>query len=230
MEVKRLKFTLLNHLFYYTEIAGRAASATGGFIGDLALNYALRNSLRLNKEQQEFRRKPYYEEIREFGFYCTIAKPLMGSPIKRTENYIRNTLFNVDGYPDVKAIEKSGKSPFKNFRQVQGITVGSTFTAVLFSQHPLDIPTTIRIGTGKETLVLVEEIPIEEKLKEEEYWLNAFSLKVIFNHLDEAVQLLLKSGTCNFNFVLEQYNLIKKVSLADATSIFKPFFDQPPHH
>ena len=223
MEVMKVKFTLLNHLFYYTEIAGRAASVTGGFIGDLALNYAIKNALQEMPEQPEFRKKTYYKEIRDFGFYCTVARPIAGKRPARTENYIRNTLFNVDGYPDIAAITKSGKSPFKNFRQVQGLTVGSSFSALLFSKKQLELPPTIRVGTGRESLVLVEKMDDREE-DSDDYWLNAFSLKVVFNNLDEAVQIMMASGTCNFHFILEQYNLIKQVSKANASKIFQSIF------
>src|SRR5690606_752767 len=158
MEVKVLKLTLLNHLFYYTEVSGGSASAsvTGDFIGDLALTYAFDKALRCNDNYYRYLKKPEYQEILDFGFYCSIASPTKRSA--RTEAYIQNTLFNVDGFIDVKAIEKSGKSPFKNFRQVQGIQTGTSYQTLFFSKSKVDLPPVIRVGRALETLVSVEEI------------------------------------------------------------------------
>ena len=124
---KILKLTLLNHLFYYTEITGGGASTTltGGFIGDLALTYAFANALRPMEIQH--RTQPNYGEIRDFGFYCTVARPL--SRLMPTDIYTQNTLFT-DGYPDLDSIDKSGKSPYKNYRQTQGYAIGSEFVAL----------------------------------------------------------------------------------------------------
>src|SRR5690606_14700789 len=105
MEVKVLKLTLLNHLFYYTEVSGgsTSASVTGDFIGDLALTYAFDKALRSSDTYYRYLKKPEYQEVLDFGLYCSVAKPMRRST--RTEAYIQNTLFNVDGFIDVKAIE-----------------------------------------------------------------------------------------------------------------------------
>lgn len=224
MVAKVLKLTLLNHLFYYTEVSGGSTSAsiTGDFIGDLALNYAFKKALQSNDNHYRYLKKPKYEEIKDFGFYCTVAKPVRRS--KRTESYIQNTLFNTDGYIDVKAIEKSGKSPYKNFRQVQGIEIGTTYQALFFANEGFKLPPVIRVGRALETLVLVEEIVLDKK-KEDEFWLNAFSLKTIFDNLDIAVEILIKEQKVNFSNVLENYNIIKQITFENAKDIFKNTFD-----
>lgn len=223
MEVKLLKLTLLNHLFYYTEISGgsTSASVTGDFIGDLALTYAFDKALRSNDNYYRYLKKPEYQEVLDFGFYCSMANPIKRSV--RTEAYIQNTLFNVDGFIDVKAIEKSGKSPFKNFRQVQGIQIGTSYQALFFSKNKVDLPPVIRVGRALETMVSVEEIKLEKDIKNE-FWLNAFSLKIIFNNLSKAVDLLVKEQKVNFSMVLENYNIIKQITYEDARAIFKDSF------
>lgn len=225
MEVTVLKLTLLNHLFYYTEVSGGSTSAavTGGFIGDLALTYALNKAVKANLNYYRYLKKPAYEEIKDFGFYCSVARPLGRS--QKTEAYIQNTLFNTDGYIDVNAIAKSGKSPYKNFRQVQGIQIENTFQAVLLSKKKLDLPPVIRVGRALETLVKVEEVSIDDKL-EDEFWLNAFSLKVIFDKLQIATSILTEEQKVNFTYILENYNIIKQLSLENITSIFKSTFDE----
>ncbi|MGB0861369.1 MAG: type I-D CRISPR-associated protein Cas5/Csc1 [Saprospiraceae bacterium] len=224
MVAKVLKLTLLNHLFYYTEVSGgsTSASVTGDFIGDLALNYAFKKALQSNDNHYRYLKRPKYEEIKDFGFYCTVARPVNRS--KRTEAYIQNTLFNVDGYIDVKAIEKSGKSPFKNFRQVQGIEIGTTYQALFFAKEDFKLPPVVRVGRALETLVLVEEVALDKKM-DDEFWLNAFSLKTVFDNLDTTVQILIKEQKVNFSNVLESYNIIKQITFENAQTIFKNTFD-----
>ena len=219
MHIQPIKLTLLNHLFYYTEVSGGSSSAsiTGNFIGDLALSYAFKRQLAPMANGYEHRKQAHYDEIKAFGFYCTIAQPLA---VQRTENYIQNTLFNVDGFYDADRIQKSAKSPFKNFRQVQGIAATSTFSAVLLSARPQTLPPTIRIGTGRNTLVQVEAVAPPNT----DVWLNAFTLKTVFGNLDKAQSLLLRENKLNFQYVLENYALIKQLSLAEVSEIFEEVF------
>jgi CRISPR-associated protein Csc1 len=222
MLIKPIKLTLLNHLFYYTEVSGGSTSAsiTGSFIGDLALTYAFNKCLNENEIMYDFRNKPEYSEIKDFGFYCTIAKPIKTN-VSKTENYIRNTLFNADGFIDVERINKSGKSPFKNYRQVQGIPLRTEFIALFLSKDKIELPDTIRIGTGKETLVKVEGIDSTSK---EDFWLNAYTLKTVFNNLESAIKIMTTEQKVNFTYVLENYNLIKQFSKDNVREIFEPFF------
>lgn len=219
MHIQPIKLTLLNHLFYYTEVSGGSSSAsiTGNFIGDLALSYAFKRQLAPIANGYEYRKQANYSEIKDFGFYCTIAQPLA---TQRTENYIQNTLFNVDGFYDADRIQKSAKSPFKNFRQVQGIAANSTFSAVLLSGTPQVLPPTIRIGTGRNTLVQIEATSPDDT----DVWLNAFTLKTVFGNLDKAQSLLLRENKLNFQYVLENYALIKQLSLKEVTEIFEEEF------
>ncbi len=229
MEAKVLKLTLLNHLFYYTEVSGgsTSASVTGDFIGDLALTYAFNKALNPNPQYYRFLQKPVYEEIRNFGFYCSVARPLGRN--QRTEAYVQSTAFNTDGIlamtPTVSGsqYQKAGKSPYKTFRQVQGIPIGSSFQAVFLSRETINLPPVIRVGRALEALVLVEEVELDKK-QENEFWLNAFSLKVIFDTLDIATKILIAEEKVNFSYVLENYNLIKQLSLDNTKSIFQPVF------
>ncbi|MDD4821916.1 MAG: type I-D CRISPR-associated protein Cas5/Csc1 [Bacteroidales bacterium] len=223
MQVKAIKLTLLNHLFYYTEVSGgsTSASVTGSFLGDLALTYAFNRCLNENQNPYQFRNKPYYQEINDFGFYCTVAKPREINVVK-TENYIRNTLFNTDGFLDVVRIEKSGKSPFKNFRQVQGISVGTEFIALFLSRDVTELPPTIRVGTGKETLIKVEEV--NPNIAANDFWLNAYTLKTVYNNLESAIKIMMDEKKANFTYVLENYNLLKRFSEDNIKEVFKTIF------
>ncbi|MEL6257064.1 MAG: type I-D CRISPR-associated protein Cas5/Csc1 [Bacteroidota bacterium] len=221
--------TLLNHLFYYTEVSGgsTSASVTGNFIGDLALTYAFNKALIPSSNYYRFLQRPAYEEIKDFGFYCSVARPLGRS--ERTEAYIQSTSFNTDGIlvmaPSASGslYQKAGKSPYKTFRQVQGIRADTCFQALFLSNHKLELPPVVRVGRALESLVKVEEVELDRKHKDE-FWLNAFSLKVIFDNLDVATKILLEEGKVNFSYILENYNLIKQVSFANAKEIFQKVF------
>ena len=233
MEIKAIKIKLLNHLFYHTEISN--GSITGGFLGDLALTYALNKALNSNANIYEHRLKPVYEEIKDFGYYISVGKPiklsdkknnkyvLSGKPI-RTGSYTRNTLFNTDGFYDAKSIEKSGKSPFKNLIHTQGIALKNEFSALLISKKKIELPPTLRIGNQKETLLELSEIPFEKT--DNDFWLNAYTLKIVFDNLKTAMDISVEeNGTANYHYILENYALLKGFSVEQVRQIFMQCFN-----
>jgi CRISPR-associated protein Csc1 len=229
MELKAIKITLLNHLFYHTEISN--GSITGGFLGDLALSYALNKAINGNAEVYRHRLKPNYKEIADFGFYFSVGKPVQwrtnkfefaGKPT-RTGSYTRNTLFNTDGYYDKDSITKSGKSPFKNLIHTQGVALKNEFISLLISEKPVELPPTLRVGNQKETLLKLEEIPVEQT--DNDFWLNAYSLKVIFDNLQQAMDISIEeNGSANYQYILENYALLKDFSGKQVKTIFKEVF------
>ena len=228
MIIRAIQFTLLNHLFYYTEVSGGATSAsiTGAFIGDLALNYAFKRALIKSDDAYPFRQKPEYEEIKNFGYYSTVARPLNIEHLTRTESYIRSTSFNSDGYSALGSslpyYNAAAKSPFKTFRQVQGIALGSKFISLFLSENSIELPETIRVGTTKETLLKVEELVLSKC--ENDFWLNAFTLKTVFENLEQTVNILAREGKVNFSYILENYALIKNLSFQNIEEIFQNSF------
>jgi len=104
---------------------------------------------------------------------------------------------------------------------VQGIAEGTVFDALFISNEKLELPPTIRVGRAKETLVKIEAIEKHSS----EYWLNAFSLKVIYENLDLATTILMRERKANFSYLLENYGIIKHLSAAEVAEIFKPVFD-----
>lgn len=222
--IQVVKLTLLNHLFYYTEVSGGGASATitGGFLGDFALTYAFAGAMRTRTDACEYRLQPDYPEIRQFGFYCTVGRPLQR--VHRTNTYLQNTLFT-DGYPDLDSINKSGKSPFKNFRQVQGLAIGNEFLAAVLSKEALKLPPVVRLGRQRETLVRVELAAKLTAGMSNEFWLNAFSLKTVFDNLEPAVKLMTKNHRIRLWNVIEPYFLIQNLSLDHVKMIFQDHFE-----
>jgi len=237
MKIKAIKIKLLNHLFYHTEISN--GSITGGFLGDLALTYALNKALNSKASVYEYSRlKPEYQEIKDFGYYFTVGKPVkltetkgykqqakyihLGQPI-RTGSYTRNTLFNTDGFYDIKSIEKSGKSPFKNLIHTQGVALGNEFIALLISKEDIEIPKTLRIGNQKETLLELSEITFDKT--DNDFWLNAYTLKIVFDNLKTAMDISVEeNGTANYQYILENYALLKGFDERQITNIFKNSF------
>lgn len=216
-------------MFYHTEISN--GSITGGFLGDLALTYALNKAINKNVEIYEHRLKPNYKEVAGFGYYLTIGKPIKkrtnkfefeGKPT-RTGSYTRNTLFNTDGYYDKDSITKSGKSPFKNLIHTQGIALRNEFICLLISEKSVEIPPTMRVGNQKETLLKLEEIPVEKT--DNEFWLNAYTLKVVFDNLQQAMDISIdENGSANYQYILENYALLKGFSQKQIVTVFKEVF------
>lgn len=216
MKIIPIKISLLSHFFNYSRLTNQGA-ITSEFIGDIALNYALNRILKLENFYAEFRTKPKYEELADLPFTFTVAQPVN---YELTPIYIRNTLFNVDGYPDLDVIELSGKSPFKNFFKVQGIKVGSEFSTFLICKEEFHItlPLVIRLGTGRETLALLEK---QTKHKSEEVWLNVFSLKNIYHNFETSFKLI---KNYQFEFRLQNYILWKRISVEHLEIIFGDHF------
>ncbi|MBD0405055.1 type I-D CRISPR-associated protein Cas5/Csc1 [Flammeovirga sp. EKP202] len=211
MHVYTIELTLLNHLFYNTENSNGVYTAP--FIGDLALTYALRKVLVENWETPKYRRKPFYQEIKDWGFYVSVATPV---DYTYTEVYTRNTLFNVDGFVNTDAITKSSKSPYKTLFYTQGVAVGSVFECQIFSREPLEIPSVLRVGNGRETLVSVKE----RTKKPDTLWLNIFTQKEVFNNLEKVADLI-QNEPYEKAYVLEQYVLLKYISPDTAFKIME---------
>lgn len=237
MELKVIKITLLNHLFYHTEISN--GSITGGFLGDLALTYALNKAINKDAQIYEHRKKPNYKEIAEFGYYFTVGKPVTdikkrnrpyfeftGKPV-RTGSYTFGTSFNCDDSLamgiSLPYYKYASKGPFKTIRNIQGVALHNEFICLLISTKDVEIPTSIRIGNQRETLLKLTEIPIEET--EDSFWLNTYTLKIVFDNLQMAIDTSIKdSGSINYQYILENYTLLKDFSINQIKTIFKDVF------
>jgi hypothetical protein len=224
MKVFPILVKLLSHLFNYCKVTNNGA-ITSDFIGDIALTYAL-NRVRKDKNfYEEFRKKPNYSELRELEYFFSVAKPLK---IRMTGLYIRNTLFNVDGGPDFdvlgpRARFPTGKTLFKNYFKVQGVSLESTFSTFLFCNDAFvpNLPLAVRLGTGRECLATLERDK-DFNNKNNDVWLNAFSLKNVFGN--EALKLAVQSlKTYHFDYKLENYILLKHVTLEQASKIFSVY-------
>ena len=194
--IKHYKITLLSPLFYYTKTESGVAS-TIPFVGDLALTYATNFVLCKNSDiTYQTTSKPNYEEIRNLGFLWTIARPIK---VKRTPIYARYTSPISDGMVRKDLIELMGKALFKNYFHVQGIEAGSTFQASFIGNLNLPSKFTLRIGNGKDCLILLEEMSKVEK----DIWINYYTITKVFNK-----KLKLKEGF-TIEPILTQYIIVK---------------------
>jgi CRISPR-associated protein Csc1 len=226
----QISIKLLSPLFNYHTVTNGGTS-TSHFIGDIALNYALNRVLKQKNFYAELgiKKKPDYSELRQLDYFFSVGKPIN---INLTGNYTRNTLFNVDGGPDYDVLGPNarfptGKTLFKNYFKVQGIKAESTFSCYLFTRDDfkIEFPITVRVGTGRETLSLLELID-DTKNTDNEIWLNAFFIKTVFGEL--VFRNFLKkiiNYHLDFDYELENYSLIKKLNVEQVKFLFKEYFD-----
>jgi len=204
--IKHYKITLLSPLFYYTKTESGVASTTP-FIGDLALTYATNFALCKNNDiTYQTKSKPNYEEIKNLGFLWTIARPIK---VKRTPIYARYTSPISDGMVRKDFIELMGKALFKNYFHVQGIEAGSTFQASFIGELSLPSKFTLRIGNGRDCLILLEKIESIEK----DIWVNYYTITKILGKNIE-----LKEGFA-IEPVLAQYIIVKGLMEKDLEEI-----------
>jgi len=200
--IRHYRITLLSPLFYYTKTESGVASTTP-FIGDIALTYATNFALSQNDDiTYQTKSKPEYQEIKNLGFLWTVARPLK---VKRTPIYARYTSPISDGMVRRNLIELMGKSLFKNYFHVQGIETGSTFQASFIGKLDLPDKFTLRVGNGRDCLILLKEI----KKPEKDIWINYYTIKKIFNTTFE-----LKEGF-TIERVLAQYIIVKGLNEKD---------------
>lgn len=226
MKILPIKIKLLSPLFNHSKVTN-GGTITSDFIGDIALTYALNRVLKDNggfpeNLFQRGARSPNYAELQTLDYYFTVAKPVN---FEMTGIYIRNTLFSTDGYPDLSALQAAGKNLFKNYFRVQGIRPESEFSTCLICKDSfqLSLPFVVRLGTGRECLALLERDNSFDENKSE-VWLNAFALKWIFDNLTKTVKRLTEDKKFHFEYKLENYTILKQVSVEQLKFIFDGIF------
>jgi len=222
MKTYPLRIKLLSPFFNYAYATNEGA-LTSEFIGDIALAYALNRALKQQNFYSEFRKKPFYQELRNLDYCFTVARPLL---TRRTGIYIRATQFNCDGGPDYDIIGREGnyhfgKNLFKNTWKVQGIAPESEFSCWMLCKESfkIQLPFAIRLGTHRECLAVLEK---DINADEENIWLNAYSLKEIFG--EEAVQRFIETRSYSVDFKLQHYILLKNLQLNQVKGIFNGVF------
>lgn len=200
----KLKLKLLTPLFYWSKVSPGAVF-TDEFIGDLALYYAFNTMLKVRDVSESFFGKfnPNYEEITQFGFWLSCARPL---EIKRTEIYAHKTEFKAEVINHTSKLDdKSAKSPFKGYFKQQGIEPLSTFEVVFFGEKS-QIPPCLRIGTHLHTLVEICETT--EICDNDLVDINLYSWQKLFNQ-----KIDLSKGEINYRLPIY---VIYQTKISDA--------------
>ncbi|MHB1440273.1 MAG: type I-D CRISPR-associated protein Cas5/Csc1 [Cuniculiplasma sp.] len=225
--MKAYKVTLLSPLHYRSRIESGAAGATvtDPWIGDLAMMYAINNTLGLRHIMFRYNsHKPDYREIVGMGFILSVAEPL--NSYRFTKVMDISTSFISEGYPQGKAISDSGRAAMRNWMKRQGIEPGSEFYFVSFFESEKDqFPSrfTVRLGNTKECLALVEEEPVKETSK---VTVNLYTLS-LFLKAERFQEIIadIKDGKYSSHILQAspQYVLAKNITVRNALKIFEPY-------
>ena len=219
-QVKNYEMTLLSPLYYRSRIESGAAGATvtSPWIGDLAMMYAINNTLGLKQLKFGYNsHKPNYSEILDIGFKLSILEPL--SQLKFTKIFDIATSFISEGYPQGKAIADSARAPMRNWLKRQGLEPGNKFIFSSFFDSEEDkFPKefTVRIGNTKECLGMIREI---ENYHLKEVTLNLYTLSLIqgTEKLKESLAKLMKiNPNIQIEQVSPQYVLARGLNLDEA--------------
>lgn len=225
--MKTYRLSLLSPLYYRT---GRDSGASGTtytapWIGDLALLYAVNNSLGLTHIKFGYTSlRPDYSGIDRVGIALSVATPEVD--VSYTRTYDIATSFLSEGYPQTKLIRDSGRAPMRNWLKRRGIEAGNVFYfSAFFKNSEVSLPEnfTLRIGNTREALALCEEVAPQ---KEEKLTLNIFTMGLFLGKERTSEMLKNLEGE---NDVLQierpvpQYVLVRNVSVESALSFLSPY-------
>ncbi len=225
--MKAYELTLLSPLYYRSRIESGAAGATitSPWIGDIAMTYAINNTLGLKQIPFGYNsHRPNYSEIADLGFLLSILEPL--SDCRFTKVFDIAASFMSEGYPQGKAISDSGRAPMRNWMKRQGLEPGNSFSFVVFFRDgEIKLPEkfTVRLGNTRECLATVRE---KSNLKIKEVTLNLYSLSLVLGskRFNEILGYI-RSGKYGINVeqASSQYILAKGVPIEDAPKFFEPY-------
>lgn len=198
------------------------ATTTSQWIGDLALMYAINSSLNIKNIPFKYAsHRPSYGDILETGIFTSIAMPI--GHCKRTQVFDIATSFISDGFPNMKAIEDSGRAPMRNWMKRQGLQPGNKFSFALFTKdEELKIPEkfTIRLGNTKECLAVCTS---EKGKFTGTLCLNAYTIGLIYGN-DGLIDILSKIRENNPEIYIEQkssqYLLINNFPLSGLKDLY----------
>ena len=224
-QVINYEMTILSPLYYRSRIESGAAGATitSTWIGDIAMMYAINNTLGLKQIKFGYNsHKPDYAEIMDLGFKLSILEP--SSQVKFTKVFDIATSFISEGYPQGKAITDSARAPMRNWLKRQGLEPGNKFIFSLFLEDgEVEFPKrfTVRIGNTKECLGEVREIQDNHP---KEVTMNLYTLSLILGteKLKESIAKLMKiNSSIQIEQVSPQYVLARGLKLEEARGLIE---------
>ncbi|MCL4345204.1 MAG: hypothetical protein M1496_02430 [Candidatus Thermoplasmatota archaeon] len=223
--MKNYEMTILSPLYYRSRIESGAAGATvtSPWIGDIAMMYAINNSLGLKQLKFGYNtHKPNYSEIMDIGFKLSILEP--SSQLKFTKVFDIATSFISEGYPQGKAIADSARAPMRNWLKRQGLEPGNKFIFSSFlddEENEFPKKFTVRIGNTKECLGEIREIE-NNHFKEVTMNLYTLSLMLGTEKLKKSLANLMKSNSrIQIEQVSPQYVLARGFKLDEARGLIE---------
>ncbi len=225
--MKAYRTTLLSPLYYRSRIESGAAGATvtDPWIGDLAMMYAINNTLGLKNIMFKYNsHKPDYKEIMGLGFILSVLEPVDNCRFTKVMDIATN--FISEGYPQGKAISDSGNAPMRNWMKRQGIEAGNQFYFVAFFGEERDqLPSrfAVRLGNTKECLALIEETPVNQISK---VTINLYTLSIFLDteRFREVIEGI-KAGKYSSHILQSspQYVLAKNITVQNAQEMLRPY-------
>jgi len=198
MRIRKIRATVISPINYYL-IQGGRIERPGNFIGDIAIKYAILHQIGIGEFFKVSCYKPDYRELTEYDFWPTVAIPegfdrndFSDLPILM-KPMIRNTMqgIDVDGSNTHRKIN-TGSIMYKNFYMQQFIKPGNVFFFYIVDNGNLDIPSVLRVGTGKVGALKMEEVPYSHM----NAFVNLYTVKNILGKLVEFNSL----NSMNFPF------------------------------
>jgi len=220
--MEKYEVELLSPLFYNSSLDSGAAGAnvTFDWIGDIAIDYAINFSLSNKKIVFKYNsHKPDYNKIKDFDFISSIAYSM--NNVKKTRVYDFATSFISDGYIDSKVMEKSNRSPFRNWIKRQGLEPGNKFYFYVLSKGNKKLPEvfTIRLGNMKICIGVCRRIDQNNnKNKSDTLWINLFTTNLLSNKLN-----IDDIGMDNITYVSDRYVIKKNVDSETWRKLFDDY-------
>lgn len=217
MQIKKLQLKTISPLNYYYAEAGRGVIPSI-FLGDIALKYALLHQLGYHNFPEPGKNAPTYkEDLIQFKFWFTVAMPPFysigegdNSP-QFMKSIIRNTMQGID-YNGTNAHPKivTGSIMYKNFYFQQYIKPGSIYYTIFISGEKMELPETLRLGTGKTGLIKINEV----NDKDIKPYINLYTLKNILQN-EKFYDEFSKREFSYIEHLLLQYYIVGPVSIDD---------------
>ena len=221
MRIRKIKLTVISPINYYF-IQGGRIERPSSFIGDIALKYSLMHQLGIGNFFEISSFKPNYEELVSYNFWFTVGVPISFDygDFSQTPVFmkpmIRNTMQGIDvtgsnTHPNIKV----GSIMYKNYYMQEFMKPGNVFSAYLIDDGQIEMPNTLRVGTGKVGLLKLEEMPYD-KLNA---FINLYTVKNILKKNEIAQKLSLFEYGYTEHIALpyyimgpiSDYNIIKEI-------------------
>ncbi|MFW5928717.1 MAG: type I-D CRISPR-associated protein Cas5/Csc1 [Thermoplasmatota archaeon] len=222
MQLIPIKATLLSPLQYHT-VAITRGTKTGGFLGDLAMSYAICQRTGEMDYTRTDNDKPNYKELKESPYLATVFKP--ATSVKYLDSMVRNTMMSGDTLgvaegPEIKEKHKkeSGQSMYSRLYTVKPLAPDNSFLGYIFKQEDKQIPETIRMGNQSQGLIKLQRVDKDDIGL---VWSNLYTLQQVIGK--EKVTL---KDEMEVEKQAHQYRIVKNVPLKTIINWYSELFEE----